>query len=199
LVQVKRLPGTGSAAALAPRVSVLLPARDAAGTLTACLASLARQTFTGWECVIVDDGSQDATGRIALEAASADSRYRVITTTHQGIVGALNEGLRHCRAPLVARMDADDVMHRRRLEEQVRALEQDRTLAGVGCHVRVFPRARLRARRDEPRVERARDAVRPRQEPLEGAQREAVAQLADVLTDDPRAGLFAGRRATDES
>ena len=54
----------------APRVSVLLPARDAAATLDAALASLVRQSETDWECLLVDDGSLDATPRLAAAWAA---------------------------------------------------------------------------------------------------------------------------------
>src|SRR4029453_3293129 len=57
---------------------------------------------------------------------------------------ALNEGLAHCRGRFVARMDADDLMHRDRLRAQVAALAANAPLAGVGCHVRCFPRSELR-------------------------------------------------------
>lgn len=123
-----------------PIVSVLLPAHDAARTLPAALASLRRQTEPRWECVLVDDGSRDATPAVAGAAARADARIRVVSTAHGGIVAALGAGLAACRAPLVARMDADDVMHRDRLALQTAALGADPTLAGVGCHVRFFPR-----------------------------------------------------------
>lgn len=123
-----------------PLVSVLLPVYDAAETLTACLASIARQSEARWQCVIVDDGSRDASRAIAHDFAQADGRFVVLPEAHQGLVPALMRGLEACRAPLVARMDADDVMHRRRIERQLGALDADRTLALVGCHVRVFPR-----------------------------------------------------------
>lgn len=126
-----------------PRVSVLLPARNAAATLASCLRSVARQTERSWECIVVDDGSSDATGEIARAAAGRDPRFRVVSTPPQGLIAALNVGLRHCRAPLIARFDADDVMHRDRLAVQTAVLERDATLAGVGCHVRLFPRRRL--------------------------------------------------------
>ncbi len=128
------------AAAAAPRVSILLPAHDAAATLPACLSSIGRQSLTGWECVLVDDGSTDGTGALACAAAQRDARFRVVSTPHRGLVAALQEGLRHCRAPLVARMDADDVMHRERLAAQAALLESDPTLDAAGCHVRIFPR-----------------------------------------------------------
>jgi glycosyltransferase involved in cell wall biosynthesis len=126
------------------RVSILLPARDAAATLPACLASIRRQSESRFECVLVDDGSRDATRAIAESAARSDTRFRVIATDRHGLVAALNTGLAACRAPLIARMDADDLMHRDRLALQLGALAAQPQLAGVGCHVRVFPRASMR-------------------------------------------------------
>ena len=131
----------------APEISVLLPAFDAELTLAAALASVQRQTETRWECLVVDDGSRDGTREIALAVARSDARVRVLSRPHGGIVSALQAGLAECRAPLVARMDADDLMSRRRLELQRTALEQAPELTAVGCHVRLFPRRHLRARR----------------------------------------------------
>jgi glycosyltransferase involved in cell wall biosynthesis len=127
-----------------PGISVLLPARDAADTLGACLESVRRQSEEGFECVLVDDGSRDATRAIAEDAARRDPRFRVLATPPRGLVAALASGLAACRGELVARMDADDLMHRLRLEAQARALADDPGLAAVGCHVRVFPRRDLR-------------------------------------------------------
>ena len=126
-----------------PRISVLLPAWNAAATLPACLKSLARQTETRWECVLADDGSDDATLEIAHRAARDDARIRVVAFAHRGIVATLNDALPHCRAPLVARMDADDLMHRDRLAAQTALLAREPGLAAVGCHVRIFPRDHL--------------------------------------------------------
>jgi glycosyltransferase involved in cell wall biosynthesis len=126
-----------------PLVSVLLPAFDAEATLPAALASVARQTLEDFECVIVDDGSRDGTAAIAGAQAARDARFRVYEQTHAGIVAALRRGLRQCRGRYVARMDADDLMHRERLRLQVDWLERNAELAAVGCHVRVFPRALL--------------------------------------------------------
>jgi len=114
-----------------PRVSVLLPARDAEATLGACLRSLQRQTLRNWECVLVEDGSRDGTGALAQAMARRDPRIRVLPTRGLGIVGALRAGLRDCRAPLVARMDADDWMHRERLAAQCGALEAEPDLPRV--------------------------------------------------------------------
>lgn len=130
-------------------MSVLLPAWNAASTLRLCLASLSRQSLVDWECVLLDDGSTDETAAIAADYARRDPRLRLVSRPRGGIVAALNAGLLHCRAPLVARMDADDLMHHDRLAAQVSALEQDATLAAVGCHVRLFPRAHVSPRMRE--------------------------------------------------
>jgi len=127
-----------------PLVSILLPVRDAASTLPACLDSIRRQSEPRFECVIVDDGSRDATRACADRAAARDPRFRVIATGARGLVDALSTGLAACHGELVARMDGDDLMHRARLAAQSAALCADPTLCGVGCHVRVFPRAGMR-------------------------------------------------------
>lgn len=132
-----------------PRVSILLPYRDAAATLPACLASIARQTEARWECVAVDDGSGDEGPEILSAAADADSRFVLVAGRRPGLVASLEEGLGHCRAPVVARLDADDVMHRERLAEQLALLDAEPQLSGVGCRVRVFPRAGLTPGRRE--------------------------------------------------
>lgn len=128
-----------------PLVSILLPALNARGTLPACLRSIGRQSWRRWECVVADDGSTDGSAELAEELASRDGRFRVVRLPHRGLVATLNEGLQHCRGALVARMDADDLMHRHRLELQVAALRPRPAWCGAGCHVRLFPRAPLGA------------------------------------------------------
>lgn len=127
-----------------PRISVLVPAFNAAATLESCLRSVQRQTERDWECRIVDDGSTDGTADNADELARDDPRFIVLRRAHHGLVDTLNAGLARCRGDYVARMDADDVMHRNRLELQLAALERDPDLVAVGSHVRVIPRAGLR-------------------------------------------------------
>lgn len=124
-------------------VSWLVPVHDAEETLPCALRSVARQTFDDWECIVVDDGSHDGSRRVALEFAEKDPRFRVVESPHQGIVGALGTGLARCRGKYVARLDADDIAHRRRLAIQLEWLANRPELDGVGSHVKMFPDAVL--------------------------------------------------------
>lgn len=130
--------------ALSPvTVSVLLPVRDGAATLENALRSIAWQTLQDWEAVVVDDGSQDATAAVLKAWASRDERIKVHRQSPRGLVAALNRGLSLCSGRYVARMDADDISHPRRLAEQVKLLEQRPDLTGASCLVRLFPSREL--------------------------------------------------------
>lgn len=121
-----------------PRVSVLLPVRDAAPFLGECLASLANQSLADHEVIALDDGSVDGSRQILEVAARADPRLRVALNPGRGLVDALNAALGLARSSLVARMDADDVAHPDRLGAQARRLEADSATDIVGCRVRLI-------------------------------------------------------------
>ena len=122
-----------------PAVSVLMPCYNAAATLSEALDSLASQTLGDFEVVAVDDGSTDATGEILSAWAAQDSRVRVLSQTHQGIITALNAGLRLCHAPYIARMDADDRAFPERLERQAAYLDAHPEIAVISSLVKAFP------------------------------------------------------------
>ena len=124
--------------ARAPRVSVLLPVKDAAATLPECLASLRGQSLGDHEVVAVDDGSTDGSLALLERAAAEDPRVRVLPAAAPGLVAALNTGLRAARGRFLARMDADDVAHEERLRLQVLALERDPATSILGARVTVL-------------------------------------------------------------
>ncbi|HUO86058.1 MAG TPA: glycosyltransferase [Thermoanaerobaculia bacterium] len=128
-----------------PAISVVLPFRDAAATLSDCLDSIARQTSTDHEVVAIDDGSSDDSAAIVRHRAAGDRRLRLSTPGRIGLVAALNLGLGQSRASLIARMDADDLMKPRRLEVQAARLGEQPELALVGCRVELFPESGIRA------------------------------------------------------
>jgi glycosyltransferase involved in cell wall biosynthesis len=127
-----------------PAISVLMPVYDAAPWLRASLASLWRQTFTGFEVIAVDDGSSDGSGELLEHASTRECRLRVIHTPHRGLPAALNTALGHARAPLLARHDADDLSHRERLRLQLEYLRAHRRTAVLGTRLRLFPANRVK-------------------------------------------------------
>ncbi|HZT79663.1 MAG TPA: glycosyltransferase [Gemmataceae bacterium] len=103
---------------MTPTVSAVITAHNYGRFLPAALDSLLGQTFTGWEAVIVDDGSTDDTPAVAARYLR-DPRIRYHRTDHVGQPAAKNLGVRLTQAPLVAFLDADDVWLPRKLERQL--------------------------------------------------------------------------------
>jgi glycosyltransferase involved in cell wall biosynthesis len=113
-----------------------MPVRDARATVETALESVKTQTFTDWEFVIVDDGSQDGTTEILKHFAEKDDRFVLIPQKPKGIAAALQSGCEACRGDLIARMDADDAMDARRLEVQRAFLIENADCGLVSSRVR---------------------------------------------------------------
>ncbi|MEM7577075.1 MAG: glycosyltransferase [Planctomycetota bacterium] len=101
-----------------PAVSVVMTVYNRADFVPAAIRSILNQTLTHLELIVVDDGSDASTKTLLRELATTDARLRVIEQDNAGIFVAANRGLRACRAPLVARLDSDDLAEPRRLEIQ---------------------------------------------------------------------------------
>src|SRR5206468_6439122 len=122
--------------AIAPKVSVVMPVRNAAGMLPIVLDSVTCQTLPDWELVAVDDGSKDKTAGILASAARADPRIRVLSQAALGIAEALQRGCAAARGEFIARLDADDWSPRERLLRQLEFFERHPQLGVVSCRVR---------------------------------------------------------------
>jgi glycosyltransferase involved in cell wall biosynthesis len=119
-------------------VSILLPFRNAADTLDAAINSIAQRTFRDWELILIDNASTDSSGAIAREWSLSDPRIRVIDEARVGIAEALNTGLKHATAPLIARMDADDIAHPERLAQQVAYMDEHPEIGVLGTRTSFF-------------------------------------------------------------
>lgn len=126
-----------------PDVSVLLPFKNAETTLKECLDSIVSQEYNNFEIVAVDDFSED--GSSSLIEEYHDQRFRLIKNRSEGLVNALNYGLNECRSDLIARMDADDVMHPARLLKQIEHLNKYSDIVLVGTQVRKFPDEKIQS------------------------------------------------------
>lgn len=121
-----------------PRVSILMPCRDAAAQLPAAIESIRSQTFPDFEVVAVDDGSDDDTFAHLLTWAQQDGRVRVLQGNRRGPVPALATALAAARGDLVANMEPGGVADHTRIEKQTALLEAEPALAGCGTGV-CFP------------------------------------------------------------
>jgi len=122
-----------------PRVSVLLPFRNAAETMDTAIASVAVQTITDWELLLIDNNGSgtvqaaaDESRAIAQQWADRDPRIKVLQEPRIGIAHALNNALANATGMYIARMDADDVSHPQRLAKQVTYLDAHPEVAVLG-------------------------------------------------------------------
>lgn len=111
-------------------ITVLLPVRNGGRWLAAALSSLAAQTRQADEILIVDDGSTDDS--LDIVDRSGLRGLRVVPGPEAGLAAALEVGVHEARGQLIARMDADDKCHPRRLEVQARFLAQHAGMAMCG-------------------------------------------------------------------
>ncbi|HEX6229835.1 MAG TPA: glycosyltransferase [Solirubrobacterales bacterium] len=102
----------------APAVSVVVPAYNAEAFLAEAIESVLAQTLADLELVIVDDGSTDRTAEIVAEYARRDRQVVFERQANQGQAAAANRGVALARAPLIARLDADDLAMPDRLKRQ---------------------------------------------------------------------------------
>ncbi|MCS7035002.1 MAG: glycosyltransferase [Phycisphaerae bacterium] len=103
-----------------PTVSVLMAVRNGARHLPAAVESILTQSFTDFEFLIIDDGSDDGvTLPLLRKYAEDDRRIRLISRPNRGLTTSLNEGLALATAEFIARMDGDDISLPQRLQLQV--------------------------------------------------------------------------------
>lgn len=118
-----------------PAISVVMAVYNGERFLAAAIESVLAQSFGDFELVIVDDGSSDGSTEILAGYAERDPRVVPHRQQNQGAPAALNAGVGLARAPLIARLDADDVALPGRLEAQHRCLCANEALGMVGGQV----------------------------------------------------------------
>lgn len=122
-----------------PKVSVVIPARNADSYIEETLQSLAGQTFAGFEALIFDDGSTDRTSEVvmAFQEQSGDGRFALFDGPARGVSAARNAGLERAKAPFTIFLDADDILSPDALERFVAVLEGSSCAAALGQVLRI--------------------------------------------------------------
>lgn len=98
------------------QVSIIIPIYNTERYLSQCLDSVLCQSFAGWECILVDDGSSDRSGKICDEYVAKDPRFRVIHKENGGVSRARNLGIQESKSDYVCFLDSDDRMKKDHLE-----------------------------------------------------------------------------------
>ncbi len=117
-----------------PVISVLMSVYNAERYVAEAIQSILGQTEGRFEFLIVNDGSRDASGSILDRYAAQDGRIRVIHQENRGLIYSLNLMLDQARAPLVARMDSDDVSRPERFAVQLAHMQANPQIAVLGTN-----------------------------------------------------------------
>jgi peptidoglycan/xylan/chitin deacetylase (PgdA/CDA1 family) len=124
-------------------LSVVVPAHNAASTLAETLDSLLAQTRGDWHAIIVDDGSRDATRRVAQSYADRDKRFSLLLNegAPEGVSAARNRGIAAARGRWLLFLDADDTLDRTFVERMLGRLEAQPTAKVAYCGSRRITQA----------------------------------------------------------
>ena len=130
-----------------PAIDVLVTVYNGERFLAQTIESVISQSFSNWRLIIVDDLSTDRTPQIIKHYAEIDTRIISLKGEHKGVAAAANIGLKAVTAPLVARLDADDVCLPSRLQVQYDFLNANSDITAVGSNVYLIDENNKRLRR----------------------------------------------------
>ena len=119
---------------LSPVISVIVPVYKVEKYIHRCLDSIVAQTYTHWECILVDDGSPDTSGQICDEYAMMDERFKVIHQNNAGVSAARNTGLAIANGEWFSFIDSDDWIEPNTYEVAYnRAIKEEVDMIQWGC------------------------------------------------------------------
>ncbi|MDQ0784203.1 glycosyltransferase family 2 protein [Chryseobacterium sp. W4I1] len=104
---------------MSPKISIIVPCYNQASYLDECLQSIMDQTFTDWECIIVNDGSTDHTEETVERWTEKDSRFQYISKENGGISSARNAGLERASGKYIQFLDSDDLLNKKKIEKSL--------------------------------------------------------------------------------
>ena len=121
-----------------PTISIIVPVYKVEQYLHRCLDSIRNQTFTDWECILIDDGSPDHSGEICDEYAQKDTRFRVIHQENAGVSAARIAGYNGSTGAYITFVDSDDYLTEDALQVMKDCLEENKVDVVVTESIRIF-------------------------------------------------------------
>lgn len=93
-----------------PLISVIVPCYNQGQYLPEALQSVLNQTYTNWECIIINDGATDNTEKVTLEWVAKDKRFKYFYQANSGLSAARNKGIEVSEGDYIQFLDADDII-----------------------------------------------------------------------------------------
>ncbi len=120
------------------KISIIVPCYNQAQYLDECLQSVLDQTYSDWECIIVNDGSPDNTEEVTKNWTEKDDRFKYIHKKNGGLSSARNAGIEIARGEFILPLDADDKIAKNYCELAVAEFKKDKDLKLVYCLAEKF-------------------------------------------------------------
>lgn len=115
-----------------PELSIIVPVYNVEAYIEVCLNSISEQTFTDWECILIDDGSKDWSGFICDNYSKRDDRFKVVHQKNAGVSAARNVGIELATAPYISFIDPDDYISLNYFEDSISELKKEKAEMTVG-------------------------------------------------------------------
>lgn len=120
-------------------ISIVMSVYNGEKYLKEAIESILKQTYSNFEFIIVNDGSIDNSLKIIKKYSEKDNRVIIINNEeNKGLIYSLNKGFELSSGKYIARMDADDISEKNRLEEQVNFLEKNTNVAMCSTYIKMF-------------------------------------------------------------
>ena len=120
------------------KISIIIPCYNQAQYLDEALQSVLEQSYSNWECIIVNDGSADDTAIVSYNWVSRDSRFKYLYKENGGLSSARNKGIDKATGDFIQFLDADDYLDRTKLELSINAVELNNACDIIITNFRMF-------------------------------------------------------------
>lgn len=121
-----------------PKISIIVPCYNDGIYLEECLNSVFNQTYTDWECIIIDNGSTDNTKEVTSYFVQKDKRFIYLYQANKGVSLARNNGIKQSHGKFILPLDADDRIYGTYLQKAVTVLENNEKIKVVYCEAEFF-------------------------------------------------------------
>ena len=158
-----------------PLFSIVVPIYNVESYLKECLDSVVNQTFSDFECIMVNDGSTDSSQAIAQQSANNDWRFAIYSQENQGLSGARNAGIQHSDGKYIVFLDSDDFIKSTALENLSKIVKKEQPDVIVSSSIAYY---------DDSQKLIPREWNIPEQWNCQG-------QLLDIISDSPKFVLAA--------